>query len=59
MNKWISVKDRLPERSGRYLTHCDFDGDSLVTILWFEKYYEGFDDEVTHWMPLSEPPKED
>ena len=59
MNKWISIEDRLPERSGRYLTHCNFDGDSLVAVLWFDKYNESFDDEVTHWMSLPEPPKED
>ena len=56
MAEWIDVNERLPNRNGRYLTHCDFNGDSLVTILWFEKYNECFDEEVTHWMPLPEPP---
>ena len=59
MNKWISVKDRLPERTGRYLTHSNIEGQSLVAILWYEKYGYGFDKEVTHWQPLPEPPKED
>lgn len=53
---WIDVNERLPTRSGRYLTHCNFDGNSLVVVLWFEKYNERFDDEVTHWMPLPKPP---
>ena len=55
--EWISINDKLPERNGRYLTHCCVGGRSLVCILYYNKYY-GFDeDTVTHWMPLPEPPK--
>lgn len=50
--EWISVKDRLPDVSGRYLTHCDVEGQSLVCILYY-----GFEKEVTHWMLLPKPPK--
>ncbi len=57
MDKWIDVKKSLPERQGRYLTHSIISGQSLVAILWYEKYGCGFDEEVTHWMPLPEPPK--
>ena len=68
-NGWISVKDRLPENSNEVLTygnglirvmclldHGSGDGDYLV---WEDDYgyYEELDN-VTHWMPLPEPPKE-
>jgi hypothetical protein len=57
MAEWISVNDKLPERQGRYLTHSIIAGQSLVAILWYEKYGSGFDEEVTHWMCLPEPPR--
>ena len=66
--RWISVKDRLPEKPGRYL--CWFGkntfavGASIVPYIpdlhWFasleslERY-----ENVTHWMPMPEPPKEE
>ena len=57
-NKWISAEDRLPERNGRYLTHCLIEGQSLVCVLYYCKV-GGFNEiTVTHWMPLPEPPKE-
>ena len=65
MSEWISVKDKLPEefenviafnRRGRGKA-CDMD------ICWWNGY--SFDrcgkrpySNVTHWMPLPEPPKE-
>lgn len=55
--QWISVKDRLPDVSGRYLTHCDVEGQSLVCILYFEQFVYGFEKEITHWMLLPKPPK--
>lgn len=65
-NAWISVKDRLPEERGRYIVAvCDYKGKIGVFDLWFdypEWYIDEDDDlyqfEVTHWMPLPEPPKE-
>lgn len=65
---WISVKDRLPEigtsilycafgRSVGEGTYQGFDGNHHV---WNMYAVSGthWDDEVTHWMPLPEPPKE-
>lgn len=58
INKWISVDEKLPERNGRYLTHCKIEGQSLVCILYYSKV-DGFNEgTVTHWMPLPEAPKE-
>ncbi len=55
MSEWISVEDRLPDRDQKILCHeplvinglYDWDGASLID--------HGPD--VTHWMPLPEPPK--
>ena len=56
---WISVEDRLPE-DGRHLVYWTTDdgewsGQSVADFLlcWIVQ-----DDlNVTHWMPLPEPPK--
>jgi hypothetical protein len=73
MSKWISVKDRLPEPNVRVLVRDpsipEFPrNDSNVVIghlrgtnsyflsgTWFVP--DGFG-QVTHWMPLPEPPKD-
>ena len=69
--KWIPVSEKLPEESGHYLIclECKCNGESLgawMQMAWFcEKFYwehrygDGiFNETVTHWMPLPEPPKE-
>lgn len=58
MSEWISVEDRLPEFVGEYIT---FDGISP----YISSYYgngewespDANDPNITHWMPLPEPPK--
>ena len=57
-NGWISVAERLPERNGRYLTHCLIEGQSLICILYYCKVGGFNESTVTHWMLLPEPPKE-
>ncbi len=54
---WISVDERLPERNGRYLTHCKIEGQSLVCILYYCNVGGFNEGTVTHWMPFPEPPK--
>lgn len=61
---WISVKDRLPEMTGYYLvcTHNTFYDTYCISKVYFSggvwgslrKRYTN----ITHWMPLPEPPKE-
>lgn len=70
MGEWISVKDRLPDRTERVLCACwDYVTKSYWhELLWFENgnwwkslatYDANYNKHVTHWMPLPEPPKED
>lgn len=64
--KWISVKDRLPDKTNTYLAYCgEYDGINLLNYAvlgivgdkikgkWKSKYRT-----VTHWQPLPEPPTE-
>ena len=58
-NRWIPVWDRLPEEGQEIITctlHRWGDRTVGVKIFWSERQY-GWGD-VTHWMPLPEPPKE-
>lgn len=68
--KWIPVEERLPDKSGNYLTAFE-DGSAMAVNEFMHprgwlteeghkanpngKWYWGG---VTHWMPLPEPPKE-
>lgn len=57
--EWISVEERLPERTGKYLVFTY--NRRLYIGVFIDHYCDGiaqFDDyKVTHWMPLPEAPK--
>lgn len=57
---WISVKDRLPEKDGKYLVvdEGDVDVGFYVSGGWM---WDGGEDMlcVTHWMELPEAPEEE
>ena len=62
--KWIPVTERLPEEDGYYLCNVRsfaFRGSFYAAMLKYDKggFIEGhiYTDDVTHWMPLPEPPK--
>ena len=75
--QWISVDDRLPDETGRYLAvkkriaPDEFGGNRTdIVILRFlvgdgfrmpthipDWINEEINEEVTHWMPMPEPPK--
>lgn len=72
VTEWISCKDRLPEKSGKYLTvDMDYEYPFLQTLDYSAKWNgwnccESIEDEqiakeyemrVTHWMPLPELPE--
>ena len=59
VQEWISVKDRLPEEEARVLVYLDSnrsytktDTDRLINSKWVR-----WGRDVTHWMPLPDPPK--
>lgn len=63
--EWISVKDRLPEESGLYLTYGGIyynektKSEFLKVVRFKNNFICDFNPcaYVTHWMPLPEPPK--
>ena len=66
LNNWISVKDRLPEQNLNVLAWIKLgtsqypfietaSGNPEICSGW--KHYNK--DQVTHWQPLPEPPKEE
>lgn len=74
ISRWISVKDRLPEDGVRVLVSANSKSDDPVVAVthythslygfnikgWVEPWqYFFFEHEITHWMPLPEPPKEE
>ena len=55
--KWISVKDRLPEKHGHYLVVRD-NGYMSVDMYSRSSHWGKDVCKITHWMPLPEPPKD-
>ena len=62
-NKWISVRDRLPEEETEvlcYLGNALWKGIVVAFRRHGDWYFDGWKcPTVTHWMPLPEPPKEE
>ncbi len=66
MSEWISVKDRLPERDGRYIVFTDRNCVTTARFYVPMTFHDGYcrkggwqyNRKVTHWMPLPEPPEE-
>lgn len=66
--EWISVDERLPQESGRYLVYSNSGNRLVLDYSAKHKLFNSFDSysteqakgfamEVTHWMPLPEAPK--
>jgi len=67
MSEWISVKERLPEKTGRYQawipcgdsgfpSYFDWNAEMKGWNVTAESGREHEITEVTHWMPLPPPP---
>jgi hypothetical protein len=64
--KWIPVTERLPEAFVFVLVHMPGEkpfptvreGFISNNGVWHSAYFDREPDEVTHWMPMPEPPKE-
>ena len=58
---WISVEDGLPDDTSVDVLVCDCSGACTVacmgTYYWTVWDQSWKSDEITHWMPLPEPPK--
>lgn len=65
--KWISVEDRLPEPFVSVLVYMPeelpcppvHEGYRTRDGRWYSAYFIRDLDQVTHWMPLPQPPKEE
>jgi hypothetical protein len=56
-NEWIKCSDRMPENDRiQILCYCS-DGFMEIETKTCGKFF--IDDDVTHWMPLPEPPVEE
>ena len=67
VQEWISVKDRLPETGGYVVCIAKRNPFSRFMPMvariekngWVNPMTEQYISEVTHWMPLPEPPEEE
>ncbi len=67
MREWISVKDKMPQPFKTVLVHmpgetpCETVREGFIDRdgSWYAALYRRDQGEVTHWMPLPEPPKEE
>ena len=54
---WISVKDRLPNKPMKCLVYTKRGDCCGYDILYYNQGFYSQYDNVTHWMPLPEPPE--
>lgn len=64
---WISVEERLPEKYKKVLGTGDYDDIGFIAYWDGDNWHDAskmkpslsylYEDEITHWLPLPEPPK--
>lgn len=59
VQKWIPVSERLPEKNTTVIAATDY-GVVFQALYAYDGWdlWEGNEVNITHWMPLPEPPKE-
>lgn len=57
VREWISVKDRLPNKPMKCLVYTKRGDCCGYDILYYNQGFYSQYDNVTHWMPLPEPPE--
>ena len=60
MKEWISVEDDLPEINKQVLTYSNNSCRMPIKVNYIfteNQWAYGAYDNITHWMPLPEPPK--
>ena len=62
VQEWISVKDRLPEEGDIVLCYMEFGEQRIAQWdesenCWAGQLIDYHKEQVTHWMPLPQPPK--
>lgn len=56
--KWISVKDKLPDKEGCYLVNVECIDGNVVTVSYYSEEHKLLGmPHISHWMPLPEPPE--
>ena len=59
VNRWIPYSEKRPDLWGEYLTYNAENGAMYVlSFSTADNTFGIYDGNVTHWMPLPEPPKE-
>ena len=58
VQEWISVKDRLPEPTYCVLVVGAY-SEMAIDALGTDGEWMGMVEDITHWMPLPKPPKEE
>ena len=66
IQRWIPVTERLPEPFVSVVVHMPLE-EPMPTVhegflvdeeKWYAAHFDREKDEISHWMPLPEPPKE-
>ena len=57
VQEWVSVEDRLPDKPMKCLVYTKRGDCCGYDILYYNQGFYSQYDNVTHWMPLPEPPE--